>query len=215
VAKYIVELIGTFFLVLTIGMTVIEPGGAGVLAPVAIGAMLATMVYAGGHVSGAHYNPAVTLAAWLRGACEASVIPGYLAAQFAGAASAGWCVLALKGFPPTIVARDHDIAMSLVAESFGTFALVWVILNVATAPGTKGNDFYGLAIGIVVTALAYSLGPISGGAFNPGVALGVTVMGLGSVADIWIYLVPQVLGGAAAALSFNALGLADEPPTES
>ena len=72
--RYAVELIGTFFLVLTIGMTVIEPG-AGTLAPLAIGSALMVMVYAGGHISGAHYNPAVTLAVWMRGRCAAADVP--------------------------------------------------------------------------------------------------------------------------------------------
>ena len=84
--KYIAEFIGTFFLVLTIGCTVIG-AGSGVIAPLAIGAALMVMVYAGGHVSGAHYNPAVTLAVWLRGRCEAKDVVPYWIAQIAGA----WC----------------------------------------------------------------------------------------------------------------------------
>ena len=75
--KYIVELIGTFFLVFTIGNVVIEPG-AGPLAPLAIGAALMVMVYAGGHISGAHYNPAVTLAILIRGKCDAKDVAPYV-----------------------------------------------------------------------------------------------------------------------------------------
>ena len=96
--KYLVEFIGTFFLVLTIGMTVIDPG-AGNLAPLAIGSALMIMIYAGGHVSGAHYNPAVTLAVWLRGRCATADVPFYFIAQVLGATAAAFVVLYLKGNP--------------------------------------------------------------------------------------------------------------------
>ena len=81
--KYLVEFIGTFFLVLTVGMTVIGPGAADQLAPLAIGSALMIMVYAGGHVSGGHYNPAVTVAVWLRGRCSQAEVPGYIGSQIA------------------------------------------------------------------------------------------------------------------------------------
>src|SRR4029078_9561128 len=84
--KYIVELIGTFFLVLTIGCVVAKPKDAGDFAPLAMGSMLMVMIFAGGHISGAHYNPAVTLAVWLRGKCPTADVPGYIIAQIAGAA---------------------------------------------------------------------------------------------------------------------------------
>src|SRR5215475_7895096 len=96
--KYLVEFIGTFFLVFTIGMTVIDPG-AGALAPLAIGSALMIMVYAGGHVSGGHYNPAVTIAVWLRGRCPTGDVGPYIGAQVAAAVVAAFAVLALKGDP--------------------------------------------------------------------------------------------------------------------
>ena len=97
--KYLMEFIGTFFLVFTVGMTVIG-GGAGALAPLAIGASLMIMVYAGGHISGGHYNPAVTLGVWLRGKCDAKDVVPYWVAQIAGAFAAGACVKYLKtGMP--------------------------------------------------------------------------------------------------------------------
>ncbi len=82
--KYLTEFIGTFFLVLTVGCTVI-PGNAGVIAPLAIGASLMVMIFAGGHVSGAHYNPAVTLAVWIRGRCDTKDVIPYMVAQVAAA----------------------------------------------------------------------------------------------------------------------------------
>ncbi|MBX3441741.1 MAG: aquaporin [Planctomyces sp.] len=206
--KYLVELIGTFFLVLTIGCTVINPDGAGPMAPLAIGAALMVMVYAGGHVSGAHYNPAVTLAVFLRGKCPAKDVPLYMIAQVVGAVAAAFTVLFLKVNPPLEPATP-DAARALVAEFLFTFALAYVVLNVATAKGTSGNSFYGLAIGFTVLAGAYAVGPISGGAFNPAVAVGITAMGIAKVADIWIYLAADFAGAAAAAFAFRAINAGD------
>jgi aquaporin Z len=90
----------------------------------------------------------------------------------------------------------------LVAEFLFTFALAWVVLNVATARGTENNSFYGLAIGFTVVVGAYAVGAVSGGAFNPAVAIGGMVMGLLSWGDIWVYLLANLAGGAAAAFAF-------------
>lgn len=90
----------------------------------------------------------------------------------------------------------------LIAEFLYTFALAWVVLNVATAKGTEGNSFYGLAIGFTVVVGALAVGGISGGAFNPAIALGAMVTGLFKGGNIWIYLVADFLGGAAAAYAF-------------
>lgn len=206
--KYLAEFIGTFFLVLAIGMAVIEPG-LGNLAPIAIGATLMVMVFAGGHICGAHFNPAVTLGVWLRGRCAISDIPGYLIAQILAAVAAAKLALLFKG-NPTIVAMNPNIGQALAAEVIGTFCLVYVILNVATAKGTANNSFYGLAIGFTVTAMAYALGGISGGAFNPAVAVGITVMGLAKAANIWIYLVGNFGGAILAALAFKFMNPDDK-----
>jgi len=206
--KYIVEFIGAFFLVLTIGFTVIEPG-AGAMAPLAIGSALMVMVYAGGHISGAHYNPAVTLAVWMRGRCTTSDVPGYMIAQVVGGVIAALIVLFVKS-NAAVQAATPNVGPSLIAEFLYTFALCYVVLNVATSKNTSGNSFYGLAIGFTVLIGAYSVGAISGGAFNPAVAVGITVMGLSKVANIWIFLVANFLGGAAAAAVFNSLNPDDK-----
>jgi aquaporin Z len=198
--KYLTEFIGTFFLVFTIGMTVIDPG-AGSLAPIAIGSALMIMIYAGGHVSGGHYNPAVTLAVWLRGKCPKSDVPAYMAAQVAGAVVAGLIALYLKGNPP-IMPHERALMPTLLAEFIGTFALAYVVLNVATAKGTAGNSNYGLAIGFTVATMAFALGGVSGGAFNPAVVVGALVMHLAKVSDVWIYLVANLAAGALAAATF-------------
>ncbi|MCI0381213.1 MAG: aquaporin [Gemmataceae bacterium] len=207
--KYVVEFIGTFFLVTTIGCVVISPGDAGRLAPLAIGSVLMVMVFAGGHVSGAHYNPAVTLAVFLRGRCPAADVAPYMIAQVLGAAAAAVVVLFLKG-NRSVPTDQADIAGALIAELLFTFALCYVVLNVATAKGTSGNSFYGLAIGFTVLAGAFAVGPISQGVFNPAVAVGITVMGLSSVVDIWIYLAANFAGGAAAAVAFGFINPDDK-----
>ena len=199
--KYLVELIGTFFLVFTIVMAVNTlPAG---FAIIAIASVLMVMIYAGGHISGAHYNPAVTLAVWMRGKCAASDIPGYMISQFLGAVVASLAAGYFLGEAAPSDPGKLDVLPSLLAEVIGTFALVYVILNVATAKGTEGNSFYGLAIGFTVGAMAYAVGGVSGGAFNPAVAVGVTMSGMAQLADIWIFLVANFAAAALAAVIFK------------
>jgi aquaporin Z len=208
VNKYIAEFIGTFFLVLTVGCTVIG-NGAGKFAPLAIGSALMVMIFAGGHISGGHYNPAVTLGVWLRGKCEAKDVAPYMVFQVIGAVLAAFAVKFLKG-GPSVTPLQPATVPALLAEFLFTFALVYVVLNTATAKTTSGNSFYGLAIGFTVLVGAFSVGNISGGAFNPAVAVGISLMGLSSWPNIWIYLVANFAGGAAAAGAFKALNTADE-----
>lgn len=209
--KLVVEGIGTFFLVLTIGMVIIEPG-AGAFAPLAIGLVLMTMVYAGAHISGAHYNPAVTLAILLRGRATPTELGGYWAAQHIAALLAAMVVPIVKR-DVMIVTTAPPVVPALVAELLFTFALVFVILNVATARGTYGNSYFGLAIGFTVGAGAFAVGPISGAAFNPAVAIGITLLGVLPVGSLWIYFVANLIGAVAAALVFNVLDLGDDKPT--
>jgi aquaporin Z len=206
--KYLVELIGTFFLVLTIGCTVIA-GGSGVIPPLAIGAALMVMVFAGGHVSGAHYNPAVTLGVWLRGRCDTKDVAPYMMFQIVGAALAAGAVKYLRAgtqVAPLII----DLGPALLAEYLFTFALVYVVLNVATAKGTAGNSFYGLAIGMTVMTGAFAVGNISGGAFNPAVAVGITLMGISPWSNIWVYLVANFLAAFSAAQAFKMINPTDK-----
>lgn len=205
--KYLVELIGTFFLVLTVGCTVIAPG-AGDLAPIAIGASLMVMIFAGGHISGGHYNPAVTLGVWMRGKCDTKDIVPYWVAQLVGALIAAVLVKYLKG-GGTLTAMNPPVLPALLAEFLFTFALVYVVLNTATAKGTEGNSFYGLAIGMTVMTGAFAVGNISGGAFNPAVALGISIMGISGWSSIWIFWVAELIAGAAAAAIFKAVNPAD------
>ena len=219
--KYIAEFIGTFFLVLTIGCTVIG-AGASVIAPLAIGAGLMVLVYAGGHISGAHYNPAVTLGVLIRGKVMVSDVVPYILAQLAGAAVASLVVSKCLRAGVAVTAMTPNVGMALLAEFLFTFALVYVVLNAATAEGTSGNSFYGLAIGMTVMTGAFAVGDISGGAFNPAVAVAISMLGLSSWSNIWIYLVADFGAAIFAAIIFNLINppaqttpiATDEPPYE-
>lgn len=210
--KYITEFIGTFFLVLTVGLTVL---GGTPLAPLAIGSALMIMVYMGGHVSGGHYNPAVSLAVLLRGKmASAGEFAMYVVSQCAGAVAAALVVYAILGrtFAPA-PAATATVTAALTVEVLYTFALALVVLNSAVAVKTLGNSFYGLAIGFTVVVAAFAGGPISGGAFNPAVGLGPIIvnalLGGGTVANLWIYLVGPLVGGALAA---GVFGLQEQGP---
>jgi aquaporin Z len=199
--KYVVEFIGTFFLVFTVGNCVV---GNAALPPLAIGSALMVMIYAGGHISGGHYNPAVTLAVWIRGRCPTRDVAPYMIAQVLAAVVASFIVLFLWETLPK-EPRPLDAARALTAEFHFSFALAYVVLNVATSKATTGNSFYGLAIGFTVLTGAFAVGSISGGAFNPAVAVGLAVMRLIVATDIWIHLVADFAGGAAAGFLFNWL----------
>ena len=212
--KLIIEAIGTFFLVLTVGQTVIQPAhsAAAIMAPLAIGSALMVMIYAGGHISGGHYNPAVSLAVWIRGKCTSGELPAYVFAQLLGAiAATGAVTLFKQGLGPP--AAPVSLSPAMLAEFLFTFALAFTVLNVATVDGTKGNSYFGLAIGFTVMVGAYSVGDISGGAFNPAVAVGITLMHLSAPASLWVLLVGELVGGGAAGMIFLALDLGNDKPT--
>ena len=219
--KYIAEFIGTLFLVLTIGCTGIG-AGAGVIAPLAIGAALMVMVFAGGHISGAHYNPAVTLGVLIRGKVNVADVIPYMLAQLAGAAIAALAVIKFLRAGAAVTPISPHVGPALLAEFLFTFALVYVVLNAATAEGTSGNSFYGLAIGMTVMTGAFAVGDISGGAFNPAVALGICVLGISSWGNIWIYLLADFAAAVVAAIIFQMINppmqttpiATDEPPYE-
>lgn len=207
------EFIGTFFLVLTIGLCVVAGSP---YAPIAIGCALMVMVYMGGHVSGAHYNPAVTLALTAAGKSPVKNLVPYMLAQVAGAAVAALAVRAMLGktFAPAPGA-NVGVVPALLAEVLFTFALALVVLNVACSEKTKGNSYYGLAIGFTVLAAAFAAGGVSGGAFNPAVGIGPTVIHAtmgpppagaapGPWAHLWLYLVGPFAGGLLASVVFKA-----------
>ena len=193
--KYLTEFIGTFFLVMSAALA----GGLGA----ALALMI--MVYAGGHISGAHYNPAVTLAVWIRGRSTVPEMLAYWAFQIAGAIVAALVVTMIFEFegPGTCAVADDGIIKAVFAEIIGTFALAYVVLNVATAKGTTGNSFYGLAIGGTVLAMATVIGKYSGGGYNPAVAIGLSIQKSFCWEQIWIYVLGGFAGAALAGLVFK------------
>lgn len=239
--KYIVELIGTFFLVLTVTTTAVLLGASSPLTPLAIGSALMVMIYAGGHISGGHYNPAVTLGVWLRGRCDTKDVVPYIAAQLVGALIAVFAAKTLysdqfaaladaaaKVAKVTADAKAAGTAVApatlnspcsvILAEFLFTFALVYVVLNSATAKRNAGTGFYGLAIGFTVLTGAVAVGGVSGGAFNPAVAVGVSTLNslIGtcsaqlSFCTIWQHLVGELLAAGAASILFRTLNTDDK-----
>jgi aquaporin Z len=202
--KYAVEAIGTFFLVFTVALSVLSHS---TFTPLAAGAALMVMVYAGGHISGGHFNPAVTMAAlWRRRIGLADAI-AYWIAQFVAGVLAGWAARAVVN-PATVTTlhpSGHALTATAVVEFLFTFALCWVMLNVATSKDQPNNAFYGLAIGFTVIAGAFAVGGISGGAFNPAVSLGAATGGLFAWSTLWVYIVVQAVAGIVAGLAFLAL----------
>ena len=199
------ETIGTFFLVLAVGLTVNQDAS---LAPIAIGFTLMVMVYAGGRLSGAHYNPAISVAAVIRGALPPGKLLPYWGAQFVGAVAAGFLVWKFTGSPLHIAPHEETTVLkALVGEAVATFGLAYVVLHVATGKGSEGNSYFGLAIGATVAAFAVAMGPITGGAFNPAVGLGPAIVEMmtGRVVTslAWVYVVGPMAGAAAAALTFK------------
>ena len=207
--KYVVEAIGTFFLVFTVTTSVLS-GGA--FTPLAAGAVLMVMIYAGGHISGGHYNPAVTLAVLLRGRIGLGDAVGYWISQVVAGVVAGIVgrVIVNPASVKTLNLSGHALMAAGLVELLFTFALCYVVLNVATSKDQPGNGFFGLAIGFTVAAGAFAVGGISGGVFNPAVALGGATGGLFAWSTLWLYLVVQLVAGAAAGLVFLALNPDDK-----
>jgi len=201
--KLIAEFIGTFFLALTICTAAVH-GSAGEYAPFAIASTLMVMIYGLGHVSGAHFNPAVTVGVWLRGACEKDEVAPYIAAQVIAGAAAALASANLLIADPSVTALELDMTQTIGAEFLYTFALVFVILNVATSEATAGNGYYGAAIAFVVLAGALTVGGISGGSFNPAVTGALFISGVIEATDLWMHLVPQFVAGVVAVQAFKA-----------
>jgi aquaporin Z len=196
--KLLVEFIGSFLLVLTVTLAT-APTGAGALAPLAIGSVLVALVFAGAHISGAHYNPAVTIALLAARKMRSGETASYIATQLIAAVVAAWLARALVG--PQAAAVVGDTWMILVVETLFSGALAYVVLNVAVSASTEGNSYFGLATGLTVTAGALAVGGISGGAFNPAVALGQCVTGAFAWDRLWAYVLAGVAGGCIAAMT--------------
>jgi aquaporin Z len=210
-AKLVTEFVGTFLFLTVIALS----GGAGALAPLAIGSALMVMVYMGGHVSGGHYNPAVSLGLFMRGKLDARDLGLYWLVQVvAGVLAFAFGYLVSGATPGIHPGADANALAALAVEAVFTMALVLVVLNVAATKATAGNSFYGLAIGFTIVIAAFTGGPISGGAFNPAVGIGATVGGVlfggQSVTDVWLYIVGPLVGAVVAVGIYAAQGVGNE-----
>ena len=211
-SKAVMEAVGTGVLVLTIQVAVGGGGGGSKLAPLAIGLILMVMVYAGGPISGAHYNPAVSLAVVLRQKMDVPDMIIYWISQFVGGylgAIVGGTII--NGGSYVVVSRGAQATatQAFVAEIVFTFILCFVVLNVATRSSasstTKDNGYYGAAIGLTVTAGAITVGNISGGAFNPAVAVCLSVASGGGKSLMYAVgtAIANFMGGILAAVIFR------------
>jgi aquaporin Z len=198
--KLLTEFVGTFFLVLAIALCS-HFGGS--LAPLGIGLTLMVLVYMGGHVSGAHYNPAVSLAIFIRGKLPAKDMFTYMIVQVLAAGGGAAVGYLLCGEPkyPSIGAKVPLIHAAL-AETLFTFLLASVVLNVATSKKTAGNSFYGAAIGLTVAASAIAIGSVSGAVLNPAVGVGLCLVA-GKLTHLPIYIIAPLAGGLLAALFYR------------
>ncbi len=198
IKKLLAEFIGTFFLVTTIHLCMLN--GLANFTALASGFILCAMVFAGGHISGGHYNPIITLAVFLRGKCSAADVPTYIFSQFLAASIAS---LLVSSFLVNKMGNGMDLSLhpiqAILSEALGSFALCWVVLNVASSKDTEGNSFYGLAIGVCYTAIVYSFGSISGGAFNPAIAFSFGISLISGFNNLWIYIVGEFIGAVLAA----------------
>jgi aquaporin Z len=207
--KYVTEFIGAFFLTFAVGVAALT---GSVFVPLAAGATLMVMIYAGGHISGGHYNPAVTIAALVRRRIGIGDAVAYWIAQVIGGVAAGALARAVvnPATVKTLTLSGHTEAAAAVVEVLLTFALCYVVLNVATSKDQPGNGFFGLAIGFTVVAGAFAVGGISGGLFNPQVAIGGATAGLFAWSTIWVYILVELAAGVAAGLAFLALNPGDK-----
>jgi aquaporin Z len=207
-AAYLTEFMGTFFLVITIGVANVT-GAPAPSGPLAIGSVLMACVFMGGHISGAHYNPAVTFGVYLTGRGKISLKQsiGYVIAQLTASLIAGltyWHVLenTFTLHPSDKITNGEAVS----CEFLYTFLLVSVVLNVATTKAQADNSFYGLAIGFTVLAGAITVGPLSGGAFNPAVGFGPIIVDIwnnNTRPPAWIYWLGPFLGSLVAAIGFR------------
>jgi glycerol uptake facilitator-like aquaporin len=208
VAKVITEAVGTFFLVLIIMLT----PNAVALGPVAVGLGLTALVYMGGPISKAQYNPAVSLVFWRHRTIDLGTFWWFVLAQFVGAsvgAIVGDGLLPLQEPTGRIDPISTDILVRMTAaEVLFTWFMVLVILNVATHPKAAGNQYYGVAIGLAVAAGALVAGPISGAALNPAVGLALAISGRGpaglepALMPV-VYLLGPVIGALTALATYR------------
>jgi len=209
--KYIAEFIGTYLLVFTVGCNVLtsKDPQASNWAVTSIACVLMVAIYALGHVSGAHFNPAVSVTCGLADKAPWSDVGVYVVVQILAGICAGLCYHAAFAGPKPFTlgpAATFSWQEVMLVEMLYTCMLCFVVLNVAATSKNQPNEYYGLAIGFVVVAGGYAAGGISGGAFNPAVAFGIDVAGAATQFGwCFYYLVYELIGAAIAAGLFRVV----------
>ena len=211
--KYLTEFIGTFFLVTVFCLT-----NGNYLAPVAVGFMLTAIIYLGHLISGAHYNPATTIAFLFSGKITFKDSLLYIIVQLTAGIGGALVYFLIWGRNSGIPRPNMEINIlkPLFIESLLTYIMVLVIFFVSATKRTKGNSYYGIAIGLTYTAIVIAGGPISGGAFNPAIGLGPMIiddlMGTCPCNPFeygWIYIAGPLSGAIAAAITFKIISPED------
>lgn len=204
VRRYLVEFIGMFIFMFAV-LGIVASGANTAATAIGVGSVLMTMVYAGGHISGGHFNPAVSIAAFLRGALQLRDLGPYIVSQFLGSLAA-WAVgFGLWGGKYDPHLGSLNLGAVFLAEMIFTLALCYVMLQSATSPDHAGNSFYGLAIGFIVAAGVVSVGGISGAAFNPSITFGLMLGGFIAWKYFWLYWIAQIIGATIAAIAYRAV----------
>lgn len=202
IKRGLAEFIGTFFLCLLVCMTLMSKHPE--FFPFAAGFIYLAMIYANGHISGAHFNPMISVAILIRGKMQLSLVPIYILSQMFAAAMAGMVSLLLWSGKHNLAPLDLSSVplQAILSELIGSFGLAYVALNVTTSKNTLGNDYYGLAMGLSFCGLSLALGNISGGIFNPAIAMVMAIANLASFSDLWIHWVSEFIGAVLAAFVF-------------
>jgi aquaporin Z len=205
--KIIIEFIGTFFLMLICTMLLKSAKATG-FEGLVIGALYMALVYANQASSGAFFNPAITLANFIKGLMTLNELVAYVATQLIAAIFAIYSADAmLQGIA---TGNDNlplriDPLPSFLAEFFGTFLLVYVFLSVSAAIKNQNNSFFGAALGGTLVAISYAFAPVSGGAFNPAIAIGYCIGNIAEWSTSWTYFVGELLASVVATIIFKYL----------
>lgn len=197
--KYVIEFIGTFFLVLVIAF------GKN---PIATAGILMAVVYLGGYISGAHYNPAVSIAVFLQKKIDTTTLVKYIATQIIAAMLASFTYLILTRANFYISPGEgSSFGTAVLAEMLFTFVLCTVVLHTAVSEKTKGNSYFGLAIGATVGVAGLTIGNISGAALNPAVGIGPLLIDFNLLKFAFsyggIYIIGPISGAVLASLVYT------------
>lgn len=212
------EFIGTFFLVFlsctAIVLTEIQQSNHASFIPVIFGGTVTIMIYATGHISGAHFNPAVTIAFWLNKKMQMQKVPLYIISQILGASTACLIMFLLFGSDHSFGATTTSISTSatITTEFILSFLLMFVIMSVATDSRAIG-ELAGIAIGLTVAMAAFVGGPLTGASMNPARSIAPAIFSQQTDA-LWVYMTIPIIGATLGALTYSFIRCDITPAAE-